>query len=63
MPYWALLAMIHWSPAMTTDTSVEPSVAATFTETRFALLATPVHFAARGRPLPAMMPAMCVPWP
>ena len=61
MLYWVLFAMIHCRPAMTTDTSVEPSVGATLTDTRLAFLATPAHLPADCAPLPAMMPAMCVP--
>ena len=61
MLYCARLAMTHCRPAMTTDTSVEPSAGATFTDTRFAAGATPAHRPLDSVPSPAMMPAMCVP--
>ena len=50
-------------PAITMDTSVDPSAPATFTDTRFASGAAPAHAPDDAVPSPAMIPAMCVPCP
>ncbi|MBF8299969.1 MAG: hypothetical protein HW394_339 [Acidobacteria bacterium] len=40
-----------------------PSASSTLSPTRFASGATPVRAPSESKPLPAMMPATCVPWP
>ena len=59
MLYLALLARIHWQPAITSLVRATPSSAMTSTFTRFACGVAPVY---PGAP-PAAIPATKVPWP
>ena len=63
IPYCARCVTTHWSAAITTETSVDPSGPATLTETSFAPGATPRHLPSEAAPLPAITPARCVPCP
>ena len=61
--YCALWVTAHCNPAITIETSVEPSRPATLIETRLAWGATPVQVPLDDVPSPTRIPAMCVPWP